>query len=129
MSSITSDYYQKVNQYYNVDAADFEKRYYQNGILQDIRKAFQNIVERYQFNSAIEIGFGPGIDLEYFSKKYQERSFFGIDISSEMTAITQHKIVTNNVDTTSSQVFHTLLIVLNDQIEIMGSCFYFLVYR
>lgn len=78
------DYYTKVGAYYDQDASMFETRYCVNETAQRIRNSFREETERLDFKQALEIGFGPGIDLIYFGKKYPEREFCGIDVSSRM---------------------------------------------
>lgn len=88
----TSSYYDKVGAYYDEDAPQFENRYWANKTLQKIRSSFREETERFSFNNALEIGFGPGVDLLYFGKKYPEKEFFGIDISEGMTSHAKNQI-------------------------------------
>jgi len=78
------DYYSKVGAYYDQDAAMFETRYCINETAQRIRNSFREETEKLDFKNALEIGFGPGIDLVYFGRKYPERAFYGIDVSLRM---------------------------------------------
>lgn len=77
-------YYHKVKSYYNEDSKSFEERYWENQTLQRIRKSFRKVTTQYPFKTLLEIGFGPGLDVIYFSKQYPERAVFGIDISDGM---------------------------------------------
>ncbi len=80
----TSGYYDQVGSYYDEDAPQFENRYWANKTLQTIRNAFRKETERFSFSNALEIGFGPGVDLIYFAGKYPERTIAGIDVSQGM---------------------------------------------
>jgi ubiquinone/menaquinone biosynthesis C-methylase UbiE len=82
--SFPDRYYRDVARYYDRDAVDFEQRYRENYILQRLRTDFRAITERYPFQSMLEIGCGPGLDLIYFGRKYPSRTFTGIDISPGM---------------------------------------------
>lgn len=77
-------YYDKVKLYYNEDSSNFEERYWENITLQRIRNSFRNYTNKYTFETILEIGFGPGLDLIYFSEKYSDKKIFGIDISDGM---------------------------------------------
>lgn len=88
----TSNYYKKVGAYYDEDAPQFENRYWANKTLQKIRASFREETERYSFENALEIGFGPGVDLLYFAQKYPGKTFCGIDISKGMTEHAQTQI-------------------------------------
>lgn len=80
-------YYGQVAAYYDQDAEDYQSRYFQNPILQRIRKNFREITEQYPFNRALEIGCGPGFDLVYFGRKYPQSWIHGIDISPKMVTL------------------------------------------
>jgi ubiquinone/menaquinone biosynthesis C-methylase UbiE len=83
-ATLAAEYYTEVGAYYDQDAAMFETRYCVNETAQKIRNAFREETERFEFSDALEIGFGPGIDLIYFGKKYPSRRFYGIDVSKGM---------------------------------------------
>ncbi|MEY2964045.1 MAG: hypothetical protein RL754_1306 [Bacteroidota bacterium] len=85
-------YYDEVGTYYDKDAEDFERRYWQNDALQRIRQSFREHVRKYHMESALEVGFGPGFDLVHFAQTFPETRWDGIDISSEMFRIAQEKI-------------------------------------
>ena len=57
-----------------------------------IRQDFRENTKILEFNDALEIGCGTGIDLLHFSKIFPEKNFSGIDISSKMVEISQAKI-------------------------------------
>ena len=88
-----SNYNKQVGDYYDIDSKNFDKRYWSNHILQRIRQDFRVHTQNLKFNNALEIGCGTGIDLLYFSKKFPERNFNGIDISAKMVEISRSKIV------------------------------------
>lgn len=94
---LSSTYYDKVGAYYDEDAPEFEKRYWANETLQQIRANFRLETEVLEFDNALEVGFGPGVDLIYFAKKYPEKNFYGIDISKGMTAYAQEQLLKNKL--------------------------------
>lgn len=85
-------YYDEVGEYYNRDATDFERRYWENPVLQRIRQAFREHVYRLKGNAVLEIGFGPGFDLAHFARLNPDVQYFGIDVSSAMVELTQKRI-------------------------------------
>jgi ubiquinone/menaquinone biosynthesis C-methylase UbiE len=88
-----ANYYAAVEAYYDADAIDFEKRYWQNPVLRKIRQDFREEVKRHKFNTALEIGYGPGFDLVHFAQIFPDQEWFGIDISPEMQRISDQKIM------------------------------------
>ena len=78
-----SNYNKQVGDYYDIDSNDFDNRYWNNFILQRIRQDFRENTKILEFNNALEIGCGTGIDLLHFSKIFPKKSFSGIDISSK----------------------------------------------
>ena len=87
-----SNYNKEVGDYYDIDSDDFDRRYWSNLILQKIRQDFRENTKILEFNDALEIGCGTGIDLLHFSKIFPKKTFSGIDISSKMVEISQTKI-------------------------------------
>lgn len=85
-------YYRQVAEYFNIDAADFEDRYQENPVLKKIRHSFRGYTEKYPFRNVLEMGCGTGIDLEYFSRNYPDRQFYGIDVAPGMVEIARQKI-------------------------------------
>lgn len=96
-------YYRKIADYYDTDASDFEQRYTENPILQRLRNEFRRITETYPFNSALEIGCGPGFDIEYFAKTYPDREIDAIDVSPGMVELAEKRIKQNNLTNTSAK--------------------------
>ncbi|MEX2380015.1 MAG: class I SAM-dependent methyltransferase [Vicingaceae bacterium] len=92
------NYYDKVGAYYDEDAPEFEDRYWENKTLQQIRSSFREETEKFNFDNAFEIGFGPGVDLIYFGKKYPNKNFNGIDISAGMAEHAQKQIEKNQLE-------------------------------
>lgn len=88
-------YYNKVGNYYDEDANDFDSRYWSNPVLQQIRQAFREEVKRFDSPTMLEIGCGTGLDLVHFSNIYPERQIFGIDISGEMVRISTVRMEKN----------------------------------
>src|SRR3990167_3869023 len=88
----TAEFNEKVAAYFDVDAADFEDRYQKNHILQRIRRCFRNETEKLEWQEALEIGCGPGIDLAYFADRYPERRLTGLDISPKMIELAKKNI-------------------------------------
>lgn len=85
------NYYQKIETYYDSDAADFDERYWRNPVLQRIRQDFREEVKRHHFNSILEIGYGTGLDLVHFATTHPGAEVAGIDISGAMQGIAQDK--------------------------------------
>jgi ubiquinone/menaquinone biosynthesis C-methylase UbiE len=87
----TESYYSKIENYYDEDAAGFDRRYLQNPVLQRIRQDFREEVKRWHFTRMIEIGCGTGIDLVHFGKTHPGVRIAGIDISGSMVKIAREK--------------------------------------
>lgn len=85
-------YYDEVADYYNEDAISFEQRYEENPVLQNIRRSFRAITDRHAFNTALEIGCGPGFDVCYFAEKNPDSQVYGIDISPEMVHLARTNV-------------------------------------
>ncbi|MEX0986738.1 MAG: class I SAM-dependent methyltransferase [Bacteroidales bacterium] len=86
------EYYQEVEVYYDSDAEDFDKRYWENPVLQNIRQAFREEVKRFSFRNMLEIGYGTGLDLVHFAKTHPGLELDGIDISPGMQKIARARI-------------------------------------
>jgi ubiquinone/menaquinone biosynthesis C-methylase UbiE len=85
-NTTSAEYYQKVANYYDLDAGDFEERYWRNPVLQKIRQAFREEVKKHSFGNVLEIGCGTGLDVSHFASIYPERKIYGVDISPAMVA-------------------------------------------
>ena len=86
------NYYREVETYYDSDAEDFDKRYWANPVLQNIRQAFREEVKRYSSRKVLEIGYGTGLDLVHFAKTHPGLELAGIDISPVMQRIASARI-------------------------------------
>lgn len=85
-------YYRQVADYYDVDAGNFEERYWGNCVLQRIRQSFREEVKVHTFRNVLEIGCGTGLDVAHFGSVFPDRHIYGIDISPEMVARAWRKI-------------------------------------
>lgn len=108
-----NEYYNRVAEYFDIDAADFEERYQENRVLKRLRQSFRCYTEHYPFRNALEVGCGPGIDLTWFGQKYPSRKIFGVDISPGMVKaarknISLHQLSNVRVETGSVEDIGTL---------------------
>lgn len=87
-----ASYYQAVGRYFDEEAAAFSDRYFANHTLQRIRGAFRDATRRYSFRNALEIGIGPGLDLEYWGCERPDARFAGLDISPGMVAESERRV-------------------------------------
>src|SRR5687768_1072160 len=85
------EYYQKVADYYDVDAGDFEDRYWRNPVLQKIRQSFREEVKTHSFDNVLEIGCGTGLDVSHFASIYPDRKVYAMDVSPAMVAHASRK--------------------------------------
>lgn len=94
MTKISNDkYYRDVAEYYDTDAKlGFEKRATINTSLERIRNDFRQLTSKYPFSKVLEIGCGPGFDIEWFAQKYPSKRFTAVDISMEMVNHTKKRI-------------------------------------
>ena len=90
--------YAETGRYYDTDAADFDSRYWSNPVLQDIRQSFREEVEKYPFNTVLEIGCGTGIDLAHFAGCHPDSKIMGVDVSPEMVRISLDRIEKQKLD-------------------------------
>ena len=102
--SEADSYYQNIADYYDVDATDFEQRYTENPILQKIRGEFRAVTNRYEFDNALEIGCGPGFDVEFFAETHPERQIDAIDVSPGMVELARKRINLKQLKNTSVKV-------------------------
>lgn len=87
-----SSYYQIVDQYYTEDAPHMDKTQERNEVLARMRVDFRQLTEKHAFETALEVGFGTGIDLAYYGHQYPQKQFYGIDIAEGMVAATEQKL-------------------------------------
>jgi ubiquinone/menaquinone biosynthesis C-methylase UbiE len=92
------EYYKNVSSYYDNDAANFEKRYGNNPLLQQIRESFREESKPYVGKKILEIGYGPGFDLAYFATTFPDSEVYGIDISEEMMLLAQKNTKGVNIE-------------------------------
>jgi ubiquinone/menaquinone biosynthesis C-methylase UbiE len=85
-------YYQRVARYYDADSVDFEERYWANPVLQRIRQAFREEVKKCAWRTALEIGFGTGLDVCHFATIFRNRHIYGIDVSPAMWRQASRKV-------------------------------------
>ncbi len=85
-------YYQRVAEYFDQDAPDFDARYWGNPVLQRIRQAFREEVKRHPFTTVLELGCGTGLDLCHFGNIYPGCRFFGMDVSPAMVRLARAKV-------------------------------------
>ena len=89
---MSSDYYKFVGDYYDTDSGDFDSRYWENPILQKIRQDFREHTKLLEFNNALEIGCGTGLDLSHFCSIFPEKTFTGMDLSSNMVDLSNTRL-------------------------------------
>lgn len=107
MRQTSQSYYRQIADYYDADAVDFEARYEENLILQQIRSDFRRITETYPFSRLLEVGCGPGFDLMYFGQTYPDRRVTGIDISPKMIDLAKQNIQQLSLSNTRAIVGRT----------------------
>jgi ubiquinone/menaquinone biosynthesis C-methylase UbiE len=88
----STGYYQKVADYYDHDACNYEERYWSNPVAQRIRQSFREVVKAHAFKDVLEIGCGTGLDASHFGAIFPEKRIFGIDVSPAMAAHATRKI-------------------------------------
>ena len=96
-------YYQQIEDYYDGDANDFDRRYWNNFTLQLIRQDFREQVKRFHFTQMLEIGYGTGLDMIHFGKTHPDVKVSGIDISGRMQQITEEKILNADLENVSAR--------------------------
>lgn len=88
-----STYQKKVSDYYDTDARlGFESRANANPLLDKIRSDFRQITTKFGFSNALEIGCGPGFDLQWFANRFPAENITGVDISEEMVKLARARI-------------------------------------
>jgi ubiquinone/menaquinone biosynthesis C-methylase UbiE len=78
------EYYATIKKYYNDDSKEFMDRCSVNSIISKLRDNFRLETDKLKFSDCLEIGFGAGMDLEYFALKNKNSNFYGIDVSEKM---------------------------------------------
>lgn len=91
------EYYSTIKKYYNDDSKDFMNRSNHNSILIKLRDNFRAETDKVEFKNCLEIGFGSGLDLEYFCSNNKESNLYGIDISEGMYAETDKLLKSKNI--------------------------------
>jgi ubiquinone/menaquinone biosynthesis C-methylase UbiE len=87
------EYYNKIGTYYDMDACDYDARYWINPVVQEMRQSFREEVKRFTANTMLEIGCGTGLDLVHFGKIHPGRKIYGIDVSKEMVRLSNERIL------------------------------------
>jgi SAM-dependent methyltransferase len=81
-------YHKSVADYYDEEADSFESRANDNHVLKTLRDKFRAIVLEGDVEKILEIGYGPGLDMLWFSEFAEVKNVNGLDITPEF-----HKIV------------------------------------
>ncbi len=82
----------KTSAYYDAFADLAEERYGSNHVLVRVREAFRRAVEPHPATSVLDLGCGPGTDLDWFARRYPERRYAGIDISPRMVELARARL-------------------------------------
>jgi SAM-dependent methyltransferase len=82
----------RVSAYYDAFAEVAEERYAENQILVRVRAAFRRAVERHPAASMLDLGCGPGTDLDHFARLYPGRRYLGVDVSPRMVEVARAKL-------------------------------------
>ena len=85
-------YHKSVADYYDKEADSFESRANDNHVLKTLRGKFREIVLQGDVENILEIGYGPGLDMVWFSGIEQVKNVNGLDITPEF-----HKIVSKKM--------------------------------
>ncbi len=91
------NYYEEVGRYYDDDAEDFDRRYEENYILRKMREDFRRITLNFLNRKpryVLEIGFGTGIDIEFFARKFPSVEIYGLEVSRGMFDVAKSKLRT-----------------------------------
>lgn len=87
-------YYAQVAEYFDQEAPLFEQHYRNNPVLQRIRADFRRITTTATFQSGLEIGCGPGLDIAWFAARYPQLRWRAIDVAPRMVEQAQAKLAT-----------------------------------
>ncbi|MBI1222256.1 MAG: methyltransferase domain-containing protein [Bacteroidetes bacterium] len=99
-----NSYYLKVKTYYDEDSLSFKSRGESNPLLARIRESFREESEPLQFKHALEIGYGPGFDLVYFSGRQKAGKVYGLDISQGMQHVAKEAIQSAGLENCLAEV-------------------------
>lgn len=89
------EYYRKVGEYYSEDAEEFDNRYEGNFVLKRLRKDFREITLKFlkeEPKMVLEIGFGTGLDLEFFANKFKNAEIWGLEVAEGMLKEAQKRL-------------------------------------
>ena len=78
-------YHKSVADYYDEEAASFESRANENHVLKTLRNKFRTIVLEGRAEYLLEIGYGPGLDMVWFSEIEPVKNVYGL--SSHLNSI------------------------------------------
>ena len=105
MDEKNDNFYEIVSEYYDQDADfGFEERAASNPLLERIRNDFRKITVEYPFSNALEIGCGPGLDIEWFAQQFPDKQFVGIDISEKMIDLAGRRVAKSNLTNATVKV-------------------------
>ncbi|RAH14042.1 MAG: hypothetical protein CMB56_006330 [Methanobacteriota archaeon] len=90
-----TNYIQTVSDYYDAEASTFEERATSNPLLVELRKQFRNIVLEGNITTMLEIGYGPGLDMVWFSKLDNNSIVHGLDITPNFYKLVKSKSENN----------------------------------
>jgi ubiquinone/menaquinone biosynthesis C-methylase UbiE len=119
---MSGKYYDEVGDYYDADANDFDARYWNNPILQQMRQAFREEVCRFNGQTILEIGCGTGLDLVHFATIFPEKQIFGIDISAEMVRLSDERRVKSgctNIEVRQGSAEHIEALFAGQQFDLI----------
>ncbi len=97
-------YHDEVAAYYDAEADDFEARAGQNHVLEQLRQAFRDVTMSYGPRRMLEIGYGPGLDMEWFADQPSITTVYGLDVTPSF-----HRIVTGKSESRGDGKIHPLL--------------------
>ena len=84
-------YHKSVADYYDEEAESFESRANDNHVLMHLRNEFRDIVLQGDVTNLLEIGYGPGLDMVWFSQQDRVKTVSGLDITPEFHKIVEKK--------------------------------------
>lgn len=85
----TEQYYNEVGDYFDLFAEKHLNKSVQNPVLTEMRNSFRDYVSVTNPKYILDIGCGPGEDVNFFAKKYPNAQVYGIDVSEKMIACAQ----------------------------------------